>query len=154
MSARRLASVAGAIILTIDSALAILLSMILFFDAWSVWVALILLGGAVVSILGAVAIFLSFNPTLALVGPPVLIIGAIAFWIAEPFAFFVSVIGGTLAFISIVLIVMGWKDSLMRYEARSMGVHPAMAGQMPGMGWGAPPAYGGAQPPSMLNLRK
>jgi hypothetical protein len=154
MSGKRVASVAGAIILTIDAALALLLALIFLVDWWDVWVGLILLGGAAVSIVGAVAIFLSFNPVLSLLGPPVLILGAIAFWISEPFGIIVSFIGGGLATTSLILLLVGWGDSVARYNTRAMGIHPAMAGQIRGMPFGAPPAYGGAQPPSMLNLRK
>lgn len=154
MGGRRLASVSGAVILVIDAALALLVGLIILIDWWDAWVGIILLTGAIMSIISAVAIFLSFNPVLALIGPPLLIMGAIAFWIAEPFAFFISMIGGSLAVVSLVLIIVGWRDSVARYDARAMGIHPAMAGQMQGMPWGAPPAYGGAEPPSMLKLRK
>jgi hypothetical protein len=154
MSGMRLASVSGAVILTVDAALALLLSLIILFDWWDVWAGLILLGGAAMAVVGAVAIFLSFNPILALLGPPFLIMGAIAFWIMEPFAVVVSIIGGSLASVSLMLILVGWRDSVARYETRSMGVHPSMAGQVLGMPFGAPPAYGGAPPPSMGRTRR
>jgi hypothetical protein len=154
MSGKRLASVSGALILTIDAGLALLLSLAILFDWWDIWIGFIMLGAAAMAIVSAVAIFLSFNPILGILGPPMLMMGAIALWIWEPFAFIISMIGGSLATISLILILVGWRDSVARYETRSMGIHPAMAGQVQGMPFGAPPAYGGARPPTMGRARR
>jgi len=78
--------------------------------------------------------------------------GAIFLWALEPGAVAVSIIGSTLAFISIVLLGLGWKDSVARNETRKTGQHPSMAG--PGQVYPQAPAYGSAEPPPFLNTRR
>ncbi len=154
MSGKRVSTVAGVILLIIDGVLALLLALLAFVDLWDYWVGVILLVAGVMALISAVAALMSFDPRIILWGPIMLIIGAVAFAISEPFAVPVYVIGAVLAVISLALIVSGIKDSISRHQARRMGIHPSMAGYVQGMQWGGPPAYGGAEPPSMLNVRK
>jgi len=147
-------AVAGGILLIIDACLSVLLALILMMEVDLFTLGVYMLAASVVSFLAAVWAFLSFKPLYTLSGPLLLILGGILLWVAEPAAFFVSVIGIVIASISLLLLVASWRDSMARYQARSAGLHPSMVAFMPGGMAGPPPGYGGAEPPSLLNLRK
>ena len=147
-------TVVGAIILIIDASLAILLGMALSVIGWQIGLGVLMLTAGVVAIICAVGVFMSFNPIINIAGPVALIFGGILLWVMEFDAFIISIIGISIAFISLFFLGLGWNDMAARHEARRSGLHPSMAGLQPGMVGAPPPAYGGAEPPSMLNLRK
>jgi hypothetical protein len=153
-SGRRIVSIVGGIILIIDACLAILLGLILAVDSWEFWSGVLMLAAGVFAIIAAIGVFLSFNPYLNVSGPIVLIFSAMIDWIIFSEAAIVFIIGISIAFVSLLLLAIGWSDSVERARARKTGLHPSMAGFHPAMGGAPPPAYGGAQPPSLLNVRK
>ena len=114
-----MSSVAGGIILLIDAIMAMMLCVLLVVDWISVGLAVFMLVASITAILSSVAVFMSLNPLYIILGPIMLIMGAIFLWALEPGAVAVSIIGSTLAFISIVLLGLGWKDSVARNETRS-----------------------------------
>jgi len=153
-SGSRVMAVAGGILLIIDACLAVLLALVLMVEVDLFLLGMYMFAASVVSFLASVWVFLSFRPLYTLSGPLLLVLGGILLWVFEPGAFFVSIIGMTLAGISLLLLVASWRDSTARYNARAAGLHPSMAAMMPGGMMGPPPGYGGAEPPSLLNLRK
>ncbi len=154
VSGMRVMAVAGGILMIIDACLAVLLALLLMVEVDLFALGLFMFGTSVISFLASVWVFLSFKPIYTLLGPVLLITGGALLWIVEPQAFIVSAIGMTIAGISLLLLVASWRDSTARFQARSSGLHPSMAGLMPGGMMGPPPGYGGAEPPSLLNLRK
>ncbi len=154
MSGLRLSSMSGAIILLIDAILALLISLLLLVDWWLVWLGVFMLVASVMAIISSVVVFLSFNPMYIIPGPVMLIMGALLLLVFEPDVAIVSPIGITLAVISTVLLVIGWRDTVSRSQARRAGMHPAMAGYHQQMANPQVPVYGGIEPPSVLNLRK
>ncbi len=154
MTGRRMLTLAGAVILIIDASLATLLGIVLTMMAWEFGAGVLMLSAGIFAIISAVGIFMSFNPFINIMGPVALIFSGILLWVWEWDAFIVSIIGISIAFVSLFLIGLGWSDMVARHQTRTMGIHPSMAGLPPGMAGAPPPAYGGAEPPSMLNLRK
>ncbi len=152
MTVWRLSSMAGGIILLIDAIMALMLSVALVVEWISIGLAVFMLVASITAIISSVVVFMSFNPVYILLGPLMLISGAIIFWVLEPGAVFVSIIGSILAMVSLVLLVLGWKDSVARNETRKAGLHPSMAG--PGQVYPQAPTYGSVEPPPFLNTRR
>ena len=152
MTVWRLSSMAGGIILLIDAIMALMLSVLLVFEIISIGLAVFMLVASITAIISSVGVFMSFNPLYIIMGPLMLLIGAFIFWVFEPAAAFISIIGSILAIVSVVLLVIGWKDSVARNETRKMGLHPSMAG--PGQVYPQAPTYGSVEPPPFLNTRR
>ena len=110
MTGFRMASMAGGIILIIDSILAGMLGIIMMFE-WSFLLGILLIVGLAMGIVGAVSVFLIRLPILGIIGACVLIAGgfvAIFSWWWGGLVF--GIIGLIMAIISLVLILVGWGD--------------------------------------------
>lgn len=147
-----MSSMAGGIILLIDAILALMLSVLLVVEWISTGLAVFMLVASITAIISSVVVFMSLNPLYIILGPIMLIMGAIFLWALAPGVAPISIVGSILAFVSMVLLVLGWKDSVARNETRKAGLHPSMAG--PGLVGPQAPAYGRVEPPPFLNTRR
>jgi hypothetical protein len=154
LTGQRMMVMAGAIILIIDACLASLMSLIMVFEIEMFFSGAFMLAAAIMAFVSASFAIGSFNPVYILVGPLMLIMSAIALMAVESGAIVVVIIGAALASVSLLLLVLGWKDSVARYNARKMGHHPSMAGIQPAPMGALPPVYGNVEPPSVLQVRK
>jgi len=154
ISGMRIVNITGAIILFVDAVLAIILGIVLVLGLWDFTEGAILLAAAILAIICGVGVFLSWNPMFNILGPLGLISGAIFLIVVEDEAIIICAIGIAVASVSLILMVLGWKDMVARHDAMARGIHPAMAGYNGGMQGVGPPGHRGAAPPAALNLRK
>jgi hypothetical protein len=154
MTGQRMMVLAGAIILIIDWILASLMSLIMVLGLEMFYSGSLLLAASVMAFVSASFAIASFNPIYILVGPLMLIVGAIVLMAAESEAIAVVIVGSSLAAVSLLLLVLGWRDSVARYQARQAGQHPSLGGFRPSMAHPQAPVYGSPEPPSVLRVKK
>ena len=136
-SGGRIAAVSGGILVIIDAVMAMLLGIGL--ATWDLIPGTYLVVASSVAIAGAVSVFLAWFPYLGVAGSVMLIIGGggiMAYRETEPII--IGIVGATLAAISLVLMIVGWKDLMQRAELRRRMRTPLQTMEM------APGAY----PPS------
>jgi hypothetical protein len=110
MSGLRMASVAGGVILLVDSILAGIVGIALLFD-WLFLVGILLIVGLAMGITGAVSVFIIRLPLLGIIGACVLMAGGAAVIFAIPWSgWIIGIIGIILAIISLTLIMVGWRE--------------------------------------------
>jgi len=114
---KRSAAGSGCIIMILDGSLALLLILVLFFEAFTA--GMFLLFASLVAIIGGALALKGIQPLLAAVGPPLLIIASIWLIAISPFFSFFAVIGIVLAAISMGLIMYGWSDLQERVASRN-----------------------------------
>jgi hypothetical protein len=146
--------VSGTIILIIDACLAVILSLVMIIDSWMFVSGLFMLAASIMAFISSAFALGSFNPMYILVGPLLLILAAITLLAFEGDAIFVVIIGIALAAVSLLLFVLGWKDSVARYDVRMSGQHPSMQMSRPETMYAQVPAYGSPEPPSFLRVKK
>ena len=154
MTGKRIVAIIGGVILLVDAVLALLMGVLTIWIAWFMVAGIVLIVGSVVSFISFVGVILSLNPIINLAGPLMLVLGGIFLWAFEEDLIIISIIGMALALVSLVMMLVAWSDMMARHLARRAGLHPGFAGPSMMMQGTAPPGYGGAEPPSYLNLRK
>ncbi|UCC92687.1 MAG: zinc ribbon domain-containing protein [Thermoplasmata archaeon] len=154
LSGQRIMVVAGAIILIIDAGMASMLSLIMIFGLMMYFSGAFMFAAAIMGFISAFIALASFNPRLIMAGPILLILAAVALMTVEFDAIFVAMVGSSMAAISLILFLLGWKDSTARYEAKQAGFHPSMAGYVQPSMHSQPPVYGAPEPPGNLRVHK
>jgi hypothetical protein len=102
-----------------DGGLAILFSIVLFFA--EPVMGLLLLGAAIVAIVGGWLGMKGIMPLLAAAGPPLLIIAALVVMNIDPFVVIISLIGIVLAGLSLALVIYGWSSMVQKAQMRKRG---------------------------------
>lgn len=152
VTSKRAATIAAGIIVLIDGCLAFLLGFVMLID-FEVAISISLFIGFGMAIAASVSAFTCSNIWLALVGPIVLLGAALAVMTVDPFLVIIGMIGGTMAAVSLGLVIYGWSDTKMRSELRPRR-SPLPTGQYnppPGVD---PSPYGDEPEWATLNLRR
>ncbi len=155
VTAKRAATIAAGILVLIDGCLALLLGLVLLFGFDS-GIAVVLIIGFGLSIAASVSAFTCSNLWLTIVGPIVLIGGALAVMTVDVDAVFIGMIGAAFAGVSLGLVLFGWSDMKMR---SAMKPRRAYMNPLPGQQYSPPPQvepspYGDPQEGVTLNLRR
>ena len=120
---KRSAAGGGCILMILDGALAIPMWLLLLAE-WEPVSGVFLMAASLVAIIGGSLALKGILPLLAAAGPPLLIMAAVVMATVTFFLVIVAIIGIILAVISLVLVLYGWSDLMMRTEMRNRRANP------------------------------